>query len=133
MNTPVSFKIAKLLKEKGFDEPCRAAIVSMSAPFYSRGLTTNTELSKEKLPTLMSAPTIADVVMWLYEKHGIWIKVDVAAKDFWHPSILNIEDGSFKVHPSYVSQKFVAEENRMFNSPTEVYESAIEYTLNNLI
>ena len=29
----------------------------------------------------VNAPTIAEVVMWLYEKHGIWISVE-ATDDF---------------------------------------------------
>lgn len=41
MNIKVSFQIAKLLKERGFDES--------------------------------TTPTISDTVMWLKEKHGVWI------------------------------------------------------------
>ena len=80
-----------------------------------------------------SAPTIADVIDWIYTKYGIWIKVDVASKDFWHPSVINIKNGNFLVHPSFVSQKFIEKNGRIFNSPTEAYESAINYVLNNLI
>ena len=48
MNKEVNFEIAKLLKEKGF----------------------------RLLPDFKSSyPTIAEVVMWLYEKHGVWISV----------------------------------------------------------
>lgn len=118
MNISVSFKIVKLLEKIGWKLP-------YTIEYLEELQGTNNYIE--------SIPTIAEVVMWLYEKHGIWIKVDVAAKYFWHPSILNIEDGSFKVHPSYVSQKFIEKENRMYNSPTEAYSAAIEYTLNNLI
>ena len=43
MNTPVSFPLAKLLKEKGFDEPCPNL-------YYE--------------PERCKKPTISDVVMW---------------------------------------------------------------------
>lgn len=87
----------------------------------------------DRCETYLMQPTIAEVVMWLYEKYNIWVKVDCASKDFWYPSIINIENGNFKVHPSYVSENFIKQNNRMFNSPTEAYEEGIKYTLNNLI
>lgn len=107
MNTPVSFPIAKLLKEKRFDEYCM----------------------------FIYAPTIAEVVMWLYEKHGIWVytecdcygqewysKISVASKQNWE----NL-DKRHKIVSAF--RKF----NSEHKSPTEAYEAAIEYTLNNLI
>ena len=127
MNTPVSFELAKLLKEKGFDEPCRVYIVSMSARFYGRGLTTNSELSKEGLPMLCSAPTIAEIVMWLYEKHGIWVTISMENNEedvvsFYYTILHNDKDEvTFKKRMSD------------YNSPTEAYSEAIEYTLKNLI
>ena len=130
MNTSVSFELAKLLKEKGYDEPCALL-------YDENGKISGTKMSMAGHPNIYinkySAPIIAEVLMWFYEKHGIWVKVDVASKDFWHPSILNIEDGNFLVHPSFVSQNFIEKNERMFKTPTEAYESTILYTLNNLI
>ena len=68
--------------------------------------------------------TIADVVMWLYEKHGIWIIVSHEISDshqtewFW----IGVKNGE-----EIASQYFG------FNSPTEAYGAAIIYTLKNLI
>jgi len=74
-------------------------------------------------------PTISDVVMWLYENHGIWIYVDSHEFGKWcyyyrynRPHKLSskiTENGQFGLDD--------------FNSPTEAYEAAIEYTLKNLI
>jgi len=72
-------------------------------------------------------PTIADVVMRLYEKHGIWISVDVINNRFKY-IILQIE--------GIVSKTFGNEircSSFNNNSPKEAYEAAIIYTLNNLI
>ena len=63
---------------------------------------------------LCSAPTIAEVVMWLYEKHGDWISVVKFEK---YSSCTFRHNCLFKE----------------YNSPTEAYEAAIEYTLKNLI
>lgn len=65
-------------------------------------------------------PTISDVVMWLYEKHGIWIYVDFYNKNRWF--------GVFRNKEGVKTELF-----DVFNSPTEAYEAAIDYILNNLI
>ena len=64
--------------------------------------------------------TISEVVMWLYEKHGIWIEV--------------IETDLFNRFFFQIKRKDNTRlKNGDFNYPTEAYEAAIEYTLNNLI
>jgi hypothetical protein len=71
MNTPVSFEIAKLLKEKGFIDTCEKV-------YRSDGLLYTPMMSGSKLmhsnileDGSVSAPTIAEVVMWLYEKQMV--------------------------------------------------------------
>ena len=116
MNTPVSFEIAKLLKEKGFNEPCRW--------YMEDGVTLSesNETNDYLFPSYYSAPTISDVVMWFYQKHGIWIDVrymdDVLGFGF---CVTTLKDNT--------EQKEVYK----YNSPTEAYEAAIIYTLKNLI
>ena len=102
MNTPVKFEIAKLLEEQGY-------------PFE---FITVGELKEVPL----NIPTIAEVVMWLYEKHNIWISVDPENdKDTWFHTI------------SYNKSETIFGNYNTYNSPTEAYEAAIEYTLNNLL
>jgi hypothetical protein len=106
MTTPVSFEIAKLLKEKGF----------------------------RLLPDFESSyPTIAEVVVWLYKKHGIYIHIsphgeeeDLFVDCKWWFSIY--KDKLFNL----IGGSKVTEGIEDFDSPTETYEAAIEYTLNNL-
>ena len=124
MNTPVSYKLAKLLKEKGIifeTEICYSSVTKVTSVSY----------------TEIAAPTIAEVVMWLYEKHGIWISVD------WMSRTKPYNSGFYchlrGTNKNLNQDNFVSINNtkepgyEVFNSPTEAYEAGIEYTLNNLI
>ena len=124
MNTPVSFEIAKLLKEKGFDERLNYYYDSFG-DIGSSKVKVNWNESEE---LLCSAPTIAEVVMWLYEKHGIWIRV--TPKPYSH----------FLTHwrwehmsTDYSTRNCGWERTEDYLLPTEAYEAAIIYILKNLI
>ena len=119
MNTPVKFEIAKLLKEKKCD--------------LNHEYMAFTYVVTEKYPEgeLFLKPTIAEVVMWLYEKHGIWIVINPhkGEDDLGKPFMeFDPEVWSFTNECIFHNTKLL-----YFNSPTEAYEAAIEYTLNNLI
>lgn len=130
MNTLINFELAKLLKEKGFDEPtllcydkCDMLASYAETVFKPKNYNTSGYVK--------SAPTIAEVIMWLYEKHGIWI-YSYKVEPFVYEDI---------PYPKYVwiskcDEKFVDTDNGLavnhYNSPIEAYEAAIEYTLNNL-
>lgn len=154
MNTHVNFEIAKLLKEKGFSWECRHFYNKdkYDKEFFLRtGLEYDSDkeliwdwnLNGGKLGRLSkiipypndsdaiyySAPTIAEVIMWLYENHRVWIYADSYELGKWcyyhrynRPSDLspNITKGGRYSREDY-------------NSPTEAYEAAILYALNNLI
>ena len=150
MNTHVNFETAKLLKEKGYSWECSHFY---SKDKYDKEfiLRTGTEYDSNRDPiwdwnlnggksgmllkaipypnddtaTYYSAPTIAEVLMWLYEKHGIWIvssyelNIENHQKEwFW----VGIKDG-----------EEIAYQYKSFNSPAEAYESAITYILEDLI
>jgi hypothetical protein len=159
MNTPVSFPIAKLLKEKGFDEstesnwwilakdhsenynkklPVDESKIFFTKNSYELELKTQIDENTEhNFYHVLKAPTIAEVVMWLYEKHGIWISIDWMTRT-------NPYDSGFYCHlrgtnKSLNQDNFIVINDTLdpgyeiFNSPTEAYEAAILYTLNNLI
>jgi len=76
---------------------------------------------------LVYAPNILQVVMWLYEKHGIWISVvpyndEELSQTLWENKIIHISN-DYNDCSDYT----------FYHSPTESYLSAIEYILNNLI
>lgn len=110
MNTQVSFKIAKLLKEKGFDSKVRGIYCIKAITPFREGRSYLSGYGIDE--NFIYAPTIAEVVMWLYKKHGIWIEVyyDNSRKEFY-----TVLDG----------------EEYKFNSPIEAYKAAIDYILNN--
>ena len=113
MNTPVNFEIAKLLKEKGFDKRCLHL-------WHYNGSDCISMPNKNSENFGYSAPTIAQVVMWLYEKHGIWIAPKKAmGMNKWFPQIYKGDD--------LIISEIIT------NSPTEAYEAAIEHCLTNII
>jgi hypothetical protein len=104
MNTPVSFELAKLLNDKGLPG---------LKSFYDNKK--HYELNPKKY-------TIAEVVMWLYEKHGLWVEVIIEQPFYFGYDVFKVKNNVSQI------KKFIS-----YNSPTEAYEAAIEYTLNNLI
>ena len=119
MNTPVSFEIAKLLKEKGFDETAQKWYSTEGSCYYEDEFIN----SRGSVPSYCcEAPTISDVVMWLHKEHKnihIWISVDLENyTDTWFYTISH--NKSEVVFGNY-------------SGPIEAYEAAIEHVLNNMI
>lgn len=115
MNTPVSFPLARLLKDKKFDEPCISFYDLVSNQQINNAPLGNYNLTKQSV----SIPTIIDVVMWFYEKHKIWISVDPDNDtDTWFHTITH--NKSETVFGNY-------------SSLTEAYEKGIEHILNEMI
>ena len=132
MNTIVTFETAKLLKEKGFDLPCIYCYDKCN--MLSTYSTVFKPLNYNTSGYLKSAPTIEKVVLWLYEKHGIWISV---APRFNNDNSLWFVYESLILSTNTIktlnNNLFKGHFNEMFKSPTEAYSSAILYTLNNLM
>ena len=126
MNTIVSFEIAKMLKERGFNET--------SNYLYNNNAEIKKGILPNKLTNYYSAPTISDVLMWLYEKHGIWI-YSVKSKYGWLGCVKDYSNKELKtIYTTHSEQMFLAgESDKWYNSPTEAYESSIKYVLTNLI
>ena len=123
MNTPVNFELAKLLKEKGWDKPTDSRwfydTEYFTYRFSSEGATKWTPKEENSYP----APTIAEVVMWLYEKHQIYVFAD-PVYDFssWTPRI-------YKKGSNNDLFKGVYE----YSDMNTAYEAAIEYTLTKIL
>ncbi len=146
MNTPVSFELAKLLKEKGFDIPTKKYYeyalkskkdkengysgsfgwkkgeLNLQSDYFQNN--SKSDFTSE-MWYMCSSPTITEVVMWLYEKHGIWI---VASYE------LNIEN--HKKEWFWIAIKDgeeIAYQYKDFSSPAEAYEAGIKHALKNLL
>ncbi len=119
----VTFPVANLLKEKGFNLECRSyyrhdGVIS----FWEFVANANDNLLQK---TFYSRPLQSDVVDWLLEKHGIWVSVDTNSTRKWLWRINQIELDSFIQNDDFNED--------YFNSPKEAYESAFKYTLTELI
>ena len=122
----VSFEVAKLLKEKGFDEPCYSS--------YKKGvfsldsyMMTNVEFNNNAV----SAPTLQIAMKWLREVHKLYIELvlnqdieyeDAVIENYYFFNVSRIdrftnEGGDYKSYKSY----------------EEACEAAIKYCLTNLI
>lgn len=66
---------------------------------------------------------ISDVVMWLHEKHGVWITVCVIGADGF----------GYWLHNKNRERLNTEDQGGYWYSPTEAYEAAIEYCLTKLI
>ena len=130
MNTIVDFDTAKLLNVMGFYEPTyqsyRTLVVGEDDPNWWKVGELNKRMyckfgdHNDAYFGICSAPTIAEVVMWLYEKHGIWI------------SVWRYRDYA-SACDDYISFKHNYSGITTFKTPTEAYSSAILYILNNLV
>ena len=125
MNTPVSFEIAKLLKEKGYNFYHRMSYWKSELTDHTPGyaLEDGTTSQDNYLDfERYYAPTIAEVVMWLYEKHGIWIaSKKVNGLNKWFAQIYKNNSND------------LCDTDIVTISPAEAYTAAIEYTLTKLI
>jgi len=110
----VSFETAKLLKEKGFNEPCSSyfisdneiGLISVRQDFNDYGV-------------YLSAPTLQMARKWLKEVHDIDVSI-VPLRS--HKEYLPRIEGNITSHDATPCKKY-----------EEAAEMAIKYTLENLI
>jgi len=137
----VSFKTAKFLKQKGFDEPTFAwytqeGILLNRATTYKY----NSDKTIPKHGDFVAAPTLQLVCKWLREVHNIYIAVNlfypgkyIHYTPLYYVGIFNtltvddlIKEGCSLVTDSSLSP-------REYTTPEEAYEEGIRYCLENLI
>lgn len=120
----VSFEVAKLLKEKGFDEPCRVFYKDPQAGLYE--FKNAPKAYKDKLfePCFL-APSLYMAMKWLREVHNINIDiVPIWNRNRWEYQI-------FIVTPATSQRPYVA--NTLYLDYEEAVEEALKYSLENLI
>lgn len=145
MNTSVSFQVAKLLKEKGFDEKVRGRIhvshwhlvknniIPSNVNTYHTDMFAPLDNWNNNKQHFMSMPTIAEVVMWLYEKHSIWVQGSFPYNNGKWGWVIFLLKEPLDNTDGYKNIMSLHHEPYWFNAPTEANEAAIEYILNNLI
>lgn len=118
----VDFKLAKLLKECGFRRMCSAAYLDLEP--YMKFEEKVTEYihrqNHNEKEHRYSAPTISEVVMWLYEYHNMWLYVK---QGYAWECVVQPPNNSVMVlyHDS------------TFNSPCDAYIDGIEHVLDNIL
>lgn len=127
----VSFDVAKLLKNKGFDGDCENEchmfyheMTDRIMPIMEIGMVPDYD-------TVYFAPTHQMVMAWLREAYGIHVSAIPCAKQHtivWQQNIINLkpikEGGMFlQLEPH----------RKDYNSYEEAVEAALKYSLENLI
>ena len=132
MREKIKFPLAILLKEKGFKGKCKEYFTDGTLSISDEPKEVFMEAVKHNKVISCLAPTITDVVMWFYEKHWIWIYTYFLGVGYSCYVIQKLQ----KTNPTQPVVQLVKDSityDELFNSPTEAYESAFEYLLNNLI
>ena len=126
----VSYGVAKLLKEKGFDEPIQYFYKFDSKELYRGTVFTNTQIGDK----FYNAPTLQMAIKWLREVHRKWITitfhwytVDGETTLYYSPYIMLSE------YENVVLEDKNPFKMKLFNSYEEACESAIKYCLEHLI
>lgn len=114
----VSFEIAKMLKEKGFDEPCDN--------YYHQSSDEPQQLTLDEMyysyDEFLKAPTHQMAMKWLREVHNIQIQIT--------PIISRHKDWTFGIYKDFnpIDSKL-----QCFDTYEQACEEAIKYCLENLI
>jgi len=142
MNTVVSFELAKLVKEAGFELENQWS-EDYKYNFYAIKDFNNdwrdsllkrvkgelldgyylSPLSEKVENVVIPAPTIAEIVMWLYVKYGVWIVVNITISSDWYFELYDLNskrNAEIKV------------DSNLYNSPSETYEAAVKHYLTNI-
>lgn len=115
-----SFEVAKLLKEKGFDEPCRAYFINDLDDYIRCAVEiTNKNCSNNQI--LM--PTHQMAMAWLREEHNIFIIIEPRS---------HIAKTSTYMFGMWIKSTYEQHFERFF-SYEEAVEAALKYALKNLI
>lgn len=130
----VNFELAKLLKEKGFDESVnRFYEISTGQPLLVRS-----EYCRNSYTIDYAAPTLQMAMKWLMEVHGIYIQC------FRLPAAVKTDDNSSEWKPWYFEYTLLKPINEIdldckpdnfneFKTYEEAVENALKYCLENLI
>lgn len=115
----VSFEIAKLLKEKGFEDDFCHTAYDCNGEFFWYG-----DYSKDR-KGIMDAPTLQMAMKWLREVHNISIEpfVDFGSGDeYW-----------WSADVAYIKKNGLIDTLTGYSSYEEACEAGIKYCLENLI
>ena len=119
----VSYEIAKLLKEKGFDEPCIGFYNPIDGCFFESCIRKSWDYNRHGS---INAPTLQMALKWLMEVHGLYVNLDLGLIDnekgvIW--SIVRCNNSCVEFLSEYTFE----------DTYEQAVEAAIKYCLENLI
>ena len=118
----VNLEVAKLLKDKGFDEECTKTYNISNGQMYIGGETCNNELTE--ISELITAPTQQMACDWMIENYKIYIDVSFVSGKGYVGTICDISD---------FDNAFDIVETKYYSCIETVYNEALKYVLTNLI
>ena len=118
----VNLEVAKLLKDKGFDEECTKTYNISNGQMYIGGETCNNELTE--ISELITAPTQQMACDWMIENYKIYIDVSFVSGKVYVGTICDISD---------FDNAFDIVETKYYSCIETVYNEALKYVLTNLI
>lgn len=121
----VSFEIAKLLKEKGFNEPCRSYFINDTGDYRRCAVEiTNKLCSSEQL----LRPTLYMAMEWLRENKNILIIIEPHAYDY-----VNEKNKSYSCSLWIGDNYYEYLESKDYPIYEEAVEEVLKYILKNLV
>ena len=122
----VSFEIANLLKEKGFDNICNGYYNQEKTLQKCSLCSIEDTLKSPFYFDCIPAPTIQMAMKWLREVHNIVCNIDIESRNFYYYSV-------FIIRSSNEAQYQLTSQKPYFETYEEACEAAIKYCLENLI
>lgn len=141
----VSFETAKLLKEKGFNETCRAfwkdwngqTMLCHCSRNHVFDWCNNSMLEKhynDNEETNIAAPTLQMACKWLREIHNYFIEIDYDSYKTEDGDSVTTQIGySFSLQKKEKPDEYEYIHDWVYDTYEETVESAIKYCLTNLI
>lgn len=120
-----SRELAKLLKEKGFDEPCQYFYKFDSDEIYRGTVFTNTQIGEK----FYNAPTIQVAMKWLREVHRLYVEVNICMQDskYYNCIYETVKNGFAYMYDMY------EDEITYYDTYEEACEAGIKHCLENII
>lgn len=118
----VSHEVAKLLKDKGFDEECSKTYDIKTGQMYIGGGLCNSDFTD--IDEMITAPTQQMACDWLIENYKVHIEVSIVSGKGYVGTIYDISD---------FDNAFNIVETKYYSCIKTVYNEALKYILTNLI
>lgn len=118
----VNIEVAKLLRDKGFDEECIKTYNINNGQMYIGGETCNSEFTD--IEEIVTAPTQSMACDWLIENYKIYINVSFVSGKGYVGTICDISD---------FDNAFDIVETKYYSCIETVYNDALQYVLTNFV